>query len=187
MTTSRSQVIGITAAAFVIFAVFGINRYLVSQSGGAGDNVASVVNELSPSAAGAAAGLKSKLDGTKALGRVAGVYLELDNNFYISVERAPSVLRKTARRYVEIEFPESLVKDFDSSSVVVRAVDPNVEVGDVVEVRFTENTYAVGMENVTRVTQIVAPHDTDMARTYEQRIAARKTAVRALALQDKTQ
>ena len=146
------------------------------------DSVANVVNELPP----AAAGLRSKLDGTKAVGQVTGVYVELGTNFYISIERAPAALRKTATRYVNVEFPESLVKDFDTDSAIVKALDPAVEVGDVVEVKFVENAYAVGLNNVTRVTQIVAPHDTDMAKSFVQKIAARKAAVKPLALQDKT-
>lgn len=180
MTTEKTPVLGLTIAAVVLLAVFGIQRTLLNRAGG--DNVAAVVNELPP----AAAGLRSKLDGTKAVGQVTGIYVELGTNLYVSIERAPASLRKSATRYVNVEFPESLVKEFDTDSAIVKALDPAVEVGDVVEVKFVENAYAVGLNNVTRVTQIVAPHDTDMAKSFVQKIAARKAAVKPVALQDKT-
>ena len=181
MTTDKSPVLGLTLATLVVFAVFGINRYLVSHSASSPDSVASTVNELPP----AAAGIKSRLDGTKAVGQVSGVYVELGTNLYVSIERAPASLRKTANRFVNVEFPESLVKDFDSDSAIVKALDPAVEVGDVVEVKFIENGYAVGFNNVTRVTQIVATRGTEMAKSFELKIAARKVALKQIALRDK--
>ena len=98
MTTEKTPVLGLVVAAVVLLAVFGIHRTLLGRAAAGSDSVANVVNELPP----AAAGLRSKLDGTKAVGQVTGVYVELGTNFYISIERAPAALRKTATRYVKI-------------------------------------------------------------------------------------
>jgi hypothetical protein len=182
MTTEKTPVLGLTVAALVLLSIFGIHRTLLNRASVGGDSVANVVNELPP----AAAGLRSKLDGTKAVGQVTGIYVELGTNLYVSIERAPASLRKSATRYVNVEFPESLVKEFDTDSAIVKALDPAVEVGDVVEVKFVENSYAVGLNNVTRVTQIVAPHDTDMAKSFGQKLAAHKAAVKPVAMGDAT-
>lgn len=180
MTTEKTPVLGLTIAALVLLAVFGMQRVLLSRAGG--DTVASVVNELPP----AAAGLKSRLGGIVAVGQVTGIYIELGTNLYISVDRAPSTLRKSAARYVNVEFPQALVKDYEADSAIVKVLDPAVEMGDVVEVKFVEDGTSVGLNNGTRVTQVVAAHDTEMAKAFVQKIAARKAAVKPLAMQDKT-
>jgi hypothetical protein len=53
-------------------------------------------------------------------------------------------------------------------------------------VKFVENGDAVGLNNVTRVMQVVAPHDTDMAKLFTQKIAARKDTFKQAALLGKS-
>lgn len=170
MNISRSQSIGI--AAVLVVAAFGIGRYTAPVQGvGGGDAVVKAINALPPTASG-----DSSLEGTVATGRVAAVYVELGKDLYLSLDRAPGNLRNSARRFVEVEFPESLRKDRNLTSFVIRNVGVSVDVGDLVEVKFVDKENAVGNDHVTRVTQLIARKDSDLARNYEQRILVRKFA-----------
>ena len=183
----KSPLTGLIVAGLVVFGVFGINRYLVNRAAPAGDSVANAVNQMEPSAAGterALTALRNELDGKTVVGQVGDIYVELAPNFYLSIERAPSHLRKTARRFVDVEFPDALSKSLDTASLIVRASDTEVQKGDVVEVKFVEGFGAVGTEGITRVTQVVAPRDTDLAKSFAQRIAARKATGKAVAMGD---
>jgi hypothetical protein len=171
MNISRSQAIGITVAVLAVFAAFGGGRYTALNPVDSGDKVVDAINALPPTSFG-----EPSLEGTIATGRVAGVFVELGRDLYLSVDKAPGNLRNSGRRFVEVEFPESLRKDRNVTSSIIRNVGVNIEVGDLVEVKFVDKENTVGNDHVTRVTQLVARKDSDLAKNYEQRILVRKFA-----------
>jgi len=177
MTTTKNTNIWIIVAGLGIFSVFAINRVLLSQSLNEADAVAAAIDVMPPTAAGTArsgAGLMSSLDGLETAGQVAAIYVTLGPKIYVSIDRAPVSLRKTAARFAVVEFAEPLSPEFDAVSVIVKSPDAAVAVGDVVSVKFVEGFSAVGRDNASRVTQVLAAHDSDESKVCARRIVARK-------------
>lgn len=184
MNESSKPVYGLIAAGLVIFAVFGIHRYLADRSADETGAIGAEIEALPASASGTARGGTaplSRLNGLEAVGQVAAVYVMLGSNFYITVERAPASLRKTAARFAVVEFPDPLARDFDAPSVMVKSPDSAVEIGDVVAVRFVEGFSSVGHDNVSRVTEVIAAHDSEESKALARRIAARKQETSSIA------
>jgi len=115
------------------------------------------------------------LGGTRTTGRIAGVYVKLGDNVFLAENQAPAHLRKDAERWVDIEFPELLANDTGSARARLQRGDAEVEVGDVVEIRFAhkDNPRYFPVKDVTRVTEFVARKNEKLARDYQRRILAR--------------
>ena len=115
------------------------------------------------------------LGGTKTTGRVAEVYIKVAENVFLAVNQAPEHLRKSAERWVDIEFPDLLADDIGSARALLNQSQAGVQVGDVVEIKFAHknNPRYFPVKEVTRVTQFVASRDEMLAKDFERRILAR--------------
>jgi len=115
------------------------------------------------------------LGGTKTTGRVAEVYIKVAENVFLAVNQAPKHLRKSAERWVDIEFPDLLANDIGSARAVLNQSEAGAQVGDVVEIKFAhkDNPRYFPVKEVTRVTEFVARKDEMLARDYARRILAR--------------
>jgi hypothetical protein len=153
------------------------------------DQLSVDINGLSPSAAGMPSSSESTppvaqkpgdgyIGGTKATGRVAGVYLKVNQGVFLALDRAPETLRKTAERYVDVQFPDLLANGSGAARAFLGDAQSGVTVGDIVEIKFAhksgkETASYFPVKELTRVTEVVAKRDEMLARDYEQRILAR--------------
>ncbi len=153
------------------------------------DKLALDINALSPTAAGAPSSSEitppaatrsgeGYIGGTKATGRVAGIYLKVNQGVFLALDRAPETLRKTAERYVDVQFPELLANGSGAARAFLSDSQSAVVVGDIVEIKFAhkaskETARFFPVKEITRVTELVARRDETLARDFEQRIMAR--------------
>jgi hypothetical protein len=113
--------------------------------------------------------------GAKATGRVAEIYVRVAENVFLAVNQAPEHLRKSAERWVDIEFPNVLANGIGSARAVLDQSEAAVQLGDVVEIKFAhkDNPRYFPVNEVTRVTKLVARSDEILANDFERRILAR--------------
>lgn len=148
-------------------------------------SIGSAIDALPPSGAGLAIASEHAspkappaemyLGGAKATGRVAEIYVKVAQNVLLAVNQAPEHLRKSAERWVDIEFPDLLANDTGSARAVLNPSEAGVEVGDVVEIKFAhkDNPRYFPVNELTRVTAFVARKDEMLAKDFERRILAR--------------
>jgi len=165
--------------------------FMLAQSGkpqfGKPQSASSAIDALPPTAAGQPSSLapapvagsgerqESYLGGTIATGRVAEVYIRVADNVFLALNQAPEHLKKSAERWVDVQFPELLANDTGSARAILNRSDTKVAVGDVVEIKFAhkDNPRYFPVKELTRVTELVASKDQLLARDYERRILAR--------------
>jgi hypothetical protein len=116
--------------------------------------------------------------GTRATGRVAEIYLKVGQGVFLSMDRAPETLRKTAERWVDVQFPDLLANGAGAARAFISDAQASVGVGDIVEIRFAhksgkDTAQFFPVKEITRVTELVAKSNEMLARDYEQRILAR--------------
>ena len=113
--------------------------------------------------------------GTKALGRVTGVYVKGGDNLFLALKQAPQHLRNSAERWVDVEFSDLRANHIASARSAPSRDQAAVQVGDVVEIQFAqrENPRYFPPKEVTRVTAVIALKDGTIARDFEGRILAR--------------
>jgi hypothetical protein len=175
---------------FVLAGMTGL-LFALAQTGkpqfGKPQSISSAIDALPPSAAGQPSALapapvpgevqrpESYLGGTIATGRVSDVYIRVADNVFLAVEQAPEHLKKSAERWVDVQFPELLANDTGSARAILNRSDTRVAVGDVVEIKFAhkDNPRYFPVKELTRVTELVASKDQLLARDYERRILAR--------------
>ena len=147
------------------------------------------LNAMPPSAAGMPSSSASQeplsgerkdgyIGGTKSTGRVAGIYLKVAQGVFLSIDRAPETLRKTAERWVDVEFPDVLANGSVAARAFISEAQAGIRTGDIVEVKFAHKASGdtaryFPVKEITRVTELVAKRDEMLARDYEQRIFAR--------------
>ena len=156
-----------------------------SSGSAAFGSLGSAIAALPPSAAGLpvsppqaapnAPPPEAYLGGTKATGRVAEVYVKVAENVFLAMNQAPEHVRKSAERWVDIEFPDLLANDIGSARAVLNQSEAGVQVGDVVEIKFAhrDNPRFFPVKEVTRVTEFVARRDEMLAQDFARRILAR--------------
>jgi hypothetical protein len=113
--------------------------------------------------------------GTSVQGRVARLFVRADDNILIQLERVPPHLRDLAKLWVEIEFPEVLQTGALSALGALGADHASVQAGDIVAMRIAHkhDPKMFPVRELTRVTEVIAKRDTELARMYELRIAER--------------
>ncbi|MBI2961146.1 MAG: hypothetical protein HYY28_12605 [Betaproteobacteria bacterium] len=123
----------------------------------------------------ACAGPEVYLGGARATGRVAQVYVRVAGDVFLAADRVPEHLRKNAERWVEVQFRESLADRIGSARAVFNQREAELQVGDVVEVKFgyETNPRFFPLKEITRVTKLVARKDEMLAKDYERGILAR--------------
>lgn len=155
------------------------------------DRLAHELNAMPPSAAGmpSSGAVQTPLTGerkegyvggTKSTGRVSGIYLKVAQGVFLSMDRAPETLRKTAERWVDVEFPDVLANGAVAARAFISEAQAGVGIGDIVEIKFAHNASRetaqyFPVKEITRVTELVAKRDEMLARDYEQRIVARNS------------
>ena len=176
--------VGIFVAAGIALLLFMLPQSDTLESGLFG-SVGSAIDALPPSGAGPrmspmqaapkAPSPEVYLGGAKASGRVAEIYVKVSENVFLAVNQAPEHLRKSAERWVDIEFPDLLANDIGSARAVLNQTEAGVQVGDVVEIKFAhkDNPRYFPVKDVTRVTEFVARKNEKLARDYQRRILAR--------------
>ncbi len=123
--------------------------------------------------------------GSTVRGRVSRLYYRAQDNIFVAAEYTPAHQRLPQNLYVEIEFPDRLKSG--AQSMLGRAVDDvaDARVGDIVSLRLAHRhdpkTFPV--RETTKVTGLIAGHDTELARAYERRIVARKSGAAVYAAQ----
>ncbi len=165
---------------------------LSSHNGGVAarqENLGHDLNAMPPSAAGMPSSGAAQeqlggerkdgyIGGTKSTGRVAGIYLKVAQGVFLSIDRAPETLRKTAERWVDVEFPDVLANGSVAARAFINEGQAGIRSGDIVEVKFAHKTSGDAaryfpVKELTHVTELVAMRDEMLARDYEQRIFAR--------------
>ena len=158
------------------------------------DKLSHDLNAMSPSAAGlpSAHALRetpkesreSRTDGdvggTKATGRVSDIYLKVAPGVFLALDRAPETLRKSAERWVDVDFPDLLANGAGAARALITASQSGIQAGDIVEIKFAhkstrEAAQFFPVKETTRVTELIAKRDEMLAKDYEQRIVARNT------------
>ena len=114
------------------------------------------------------------LGGSRASGRVAEVYVKSGDKLFLALRQAPQHLRKNAELWIDVEFSDSRANDIASARAVLNPRQAGVEVGDVVEIQFAhkDNRRFFPLQELTRVTALVARKDDLRALDYERRILA---------------
>ncbi len=176
--------VGIFVAAGIALLLFMLPQSDTLESGLFG-SVGSAIDALPPSGAGPrmspmqaapkAPSPELYLGGAKASGRVAEIYVKVSENVFLAVNQAPEHLRKSAERWVDIEFPDLLANDIGSARAVLNQTEAGVQVGDVVEIKFAhkDNPRYFPVKESTRVTEFVAGRDDMLAKDFARRILAR--------------
>ncbi len=148
------------------------------------------LNALPPSAAGLAAASELNqpaketapadgyIGGTRATGRVSDIYLKLDQGVFIAIDQAPESLRRSAERWVDVQFPELLANSTGAARAFISKAQANIGPGDIVEIKFAhkssrDSSQFFPVKEITRVTELVAGRDEMLAKDYERRILAR--------------
>ena len=118
---------------------------------------------------------KPSLAGLEAQGRVKAFYVRVENNVMLALERTPQHLRKPENLYVDIEFPDLLRNGAGSATGLLGEAYEGAQVGDIVALRFAHrhDPKFFPVRETTKVTQLVARKDTELARDFERRILAR--------------
>lgn len=183
--------VGIFASAGIVISLSVLSASVQPQSDnlkyGFFASVGSTIDALPPSGAGLpvspapaapkAPSADAYLGGTKASGRVAELYIKVAENVYLASNQAPEHLRKRAERWVDIEFPDLLAGEIGSARGMLNQsqMEIEVEVGDVVQIKFAhkDNPRYFPVNEVTRVTAVVAKKHEMLARDFERRILAR--------------
>lgn len=121
--------------------------------------------------------------GSTVRGRVAQIYVRVQEGVYLALERAPQHLREAKNLYVEIEYPDALKSGETGVRGYVGEGHENLRVGDIVAVRLAHKHQpkVFPIREITRVTELVAPRDSELARAFERRILARQAAGTAVA------
>lgn len=114
------------------------------------------------------------IGGTKAMGRVAEVYVTVAQDVFLFVDKAPKHLRGSGERWIDIQFPDALANGSESYSALISG-NQAVQVGDIVEIRIahTKVSRDFPVKETTRVTGLVAKNGEMLAKNYERRILAR--------------
>lgn len=123
--------------------------------------------------------VESMVGGTRLVGLVRNVYVQVANNVLLDATRAPAtmVTRDTVY-FVDVEFPELLPKG--SQAIRAQLVDmSDVQVGDIVEIRIAhkDNPTFFPVNEVTRVTQLIAKSNTALARDFARGITFSRRGV----------
>ncbi len=111
--------------------------------------------------------------GANVAGRVSGVYLKVADSLLYATDSTPAQLRSDAERWAEVEYSRP-----GSEAGVVEAKlpasEPEVEVGDVVEVRLAHeaNPRFFPVKEISRVTRVVAKSRAILAHDYARRPSA---------------
>lgn len=115
------------------------------------------------------------IGGTKAVGRVAEIYLKVGQGVFLALDQAPATLRNSAEHWVVVEFPELLANGSGDARAFVGRGQDDVGIGDLVEVKFAHRTgsRAFPVPEITRVTEHVAKRGEMLAQNFERRILAR--------------
>ena len=178
------SIMGILATAGIATLAIMLSHTDPLESGLSG-SVGSAIDALPSSAAGLptlpaqaaakTASPQSYLGGTKATGRISEVYVKVADNVFLALNQAPKHLQDSGERWVDVQFPELLANDVDSARAILNRGDAQVQVGDVVEIKFAHksNSRYFPVKELTRVTQFVAKKDEMLAKDYERRILAR--------------
>ncbi len=129
-----------------------------------------------------AAGEPSRKDGyiggSHATGRVSDVYLKVGSSVFLTLDRAPESLRKSAERRVDVQFPDLLANGASAASAFISDAQTSIGIGDIVEIKFAHKSNAgtapyFPVKEITRVTKLVAKRDEMLAKDYAQRILSR--------------
>jgi hypothetical protein len=106
---------------------------------------------------------------------VKAFYVRVENNVMLALERTPQHLRKPENLYVDIEFPDLLRNGAGSATGLLGEAYEGAQVGDIVALRFANrhDPKFFPVRETTKVTQLVARKDTELARDFERRILAR--------------
>jgi len=114
------------------------------------------------------------LGGTRAIGRVAQVYVRGGDNVFLALKQAPQHLRNSAERWIEVEFADFRSNGIAPAHAVLNQSQAAVEAGDVVEVQFAhrENPRYFPLKEATRVTTFVETGNEALARNHERRAPA---------------
>lgn len=148
------------------------------------------LDALPPSAAGLSAGNELNqparqtpaadgyIGGTRATGRISEVYLKVGQGVFLSLDQAPESLRRSAERWVDVQFPELLANGTGAARAFISDAQANVGPGDIVEIKFAhkssrDSSQFFPVKEITRVTELVAGRDEMLAKDYERRILAR--------------
>jgi hypothetical protein len=188
MTERSVSLILVIVTGAMLALIFGLSNRDVSGPSRA-EQLAVDLNALSPSAAGipstsdiappiAPRSGDGYIGGSKATGRVAGIYLKVNQGVFLALERAPETLRKTAERYVDVQFPDLLANGSGAARAFLSDAQASVGVGDIVEVKFAhkggkDSASFFPVKEITRVTEVVAKRGEMLATDFEQRIMAR--------------
>lgn len=123
--------------------------------------------------------------GSTVRGRVSQVYVRMHDNVFLAADRAPRHLHNPEQMFVEIEYPDLLRNGSGTTRAKLSATFDGVGVGDVVSVRLAHkhNPKFFPVRETTRVTELVARRNSELARAYENRIMARTTGAGLLAAQ----
>jgi len=113
--------------------------------------------------------------GTTAIGRITEVYVKGGDNVFLALKHAPQHLRKSADRWVDVEFADLRANEIASARTVVNRSQAGVQVGDVVEIQFAhrENPRYFPLKEFPRVTAFIAVKNETLARDSDGRSLAR--------------
>ena len=118
------------------------------------------------------------IGGSRAIGRVSDVYLKVGSSVFLTLDRAPETLRKSAERRVDVQFPNLLANGAGTASAFISDSQSSIGVGDIVEIKFAHKNSKEAVpyfpvNEMTRVTELIARRDEMLAKDYAQRIYAR--------------
>jgi len=118
------------------------------------------------------------IGGSHATGRVSDVYLKVGSSVFLTLDRAPESLRKSAERRVDVQFPDLLANGASAASAFISDAQTSIGIGDIVEIKFAHKSNEgtapyFPVKEITRVTKLVAKRDEMLAKDYAQRILSR--------------
>ena len=135
-------------------------------------------------AIGASDGQSSEavLGGKRLVGQVRNVYVRVADSVLLDAAHAPAtMIARDAVQVIDVEFQELLPDG--SEAIRAQLIDvSDVQVGDIVEVKFAhkDNPRFFPVNEVTRVTELVARRDTALARYVARNIMRARHGVSPL-------
>lgn len=132
-----------------------------------------ILAALTGSHSAAAQGADAYRGGTKAIGRVAEVYLRGGDNVFLAPNQVPQHLRKSAELWVDVELADLRANGIEPARVFLKRNQAAVKAGDAVEIQFAhrQNPRYFPLQEATRVTKFVHTGNEALARGYGHRAA----------------